>query len=1025
MKRLTHPILAGLALSVATTAAAQTSLAPDASRTLSPVPSLSRGVLEAIDFEGLVPGTIVSEVFGNAGTGPIQVNAMNPSFGDTNAAVIFDSANPTGEDEDLGTPNEDFGGPGIGENGGAGSPFANNTPLGHLLIVAEDLVDANNDDLIDDPDDADRLGAPITFDFAELGSVTIHGLTLIDVEADEPFATADFYEAVTDILLGSVQMTSPGDNGVVAESFEPVSNVGRLVVTLNGSGGIDNVLFTVDNTTIGDTVFCDIDDDGEQDADEPGIPGVQVDLTCAGPDGLLDTADDFTDSRITDANGNYLFDDQVPGLCRVQVVLDTAPSDKVLGRCPEMFMVELRAGEAFLDGDFCFIAPGEIGDTVYCDIDNDGMQDDGEPGIPGVEVRLACAGEDGVLGTGDDVVLFANTDANGQYLFEDVLPGDCVVTVNETTVSDDKMPGECPLQFEIDLMAGDSYLDADFCFVFVPGEIGDMVYLDRNDNGMQEPDDPGIPDVRIQLTCAGIDGIIGTSDDLVRSETTDGTGFYLFNGVPPGPCLVEVDESTAPPDNIPGQCPPQVSLDLPPGGTFLAADFCFTLPQPAMVGDSVFCDDNDNGILDLGDSGISGVLVEITCAGPDGELFTADDIVDSQSTDGNGNYLFENVPAGLCEVTVDVLTVPADKEEGQCPLVRRAMLMPGQAYLDADFCFRNRDGEIGDTVFCDNNNNGVQDDGEPGIGGVTVELTCAGPDGELGTADDLNNSVATDSNGNYLFLGVPPGLCEVRVDESTAPADKVPGRCPTTFEISLAPGQSYLDADSCFIATSSIGDLVWCDINNDGIRDRGEPGIPGIFLDLHCAGRDGVLGTDDDVFDRTRTNRDGLYLFSDLIPGPCTVAVDLDSVPDVGAAGECPVTLAVALQPGQSFLDADFCFYNTNRVGEGCPPEHWEEMAEADSWPRPFEPDTLFSDYFEDAFPGMTLQEVLKLNGGSQLNILGRETVAALLNAAAPGMRYGIREERVIAWFDEVYVTKRGVQRLTNYLRSLNAQGCP
>jgi len=36
---------------------------------------------------------------------------------------------------------------------------------------------------------------------------------------------------------------------------------------------------------------------------------------------------------------------------------------------------------------------------------------------------------------------------------------------------------------------------------------------------------------------------------------------------------------------------------------------------------------------------------------------------------------------------------------------------------------------IGDTVFCDLNDNGTQEDGEPGIPDVVVHLVCAGPDG--------------------------------------------------------------------------------------------------------------------------------------------------------------------------------------------------------------------------------------------------------------------------------------------------------
>ena len=120
---------------------------------------------ELIDFEGLATGTVLSEVFTNNGAGPVLVSGVNPALGLSNAAVIFDSANPTGEDPDLGTPNEDFGGPGIGAAGEAGSPFANVRPLGNLLIVAEDLVDANGDFIIDDPDDADLPGAGLFFGF--------------------------------------------------------------------------------------------------------------------------------------------------------------------------------------------------------------------------------------------------------------------------------------------------------------------------------------------------------------------------------------------------------------------------------------------------------------------------------------------------------------------------------------------------------------------------------------------------------------------------------------------------------------------------------------------------------------------------------------------------------------------------------------------------------------------------------------------------------------------------------------------
>ena len=76
-----------------------------------------------IDFDigGLPAGTIVSSIDANAGgtpVGPIGVNGILPSDPTTNRCIIFDSDNPTGGDFDLGSPNEDFGGPGQGPKSG-------------------------------------------------------------------------------------------------------------------------------------------------------------------------------------------------------------------------------------------------------------------------------------------------------------------------------------------------------------------------------------------------------------------------------------------------------------------------------------------------------------------------------------------------------------------------------------------------------------------------------------------------------------------------------------------------------------------------------------------------------------------------------------------------------------------------------------------------------------------------------------------------------------------------------------------
>ena len=211
---------------------------------------------EVIDFEALPPGTIVTQVNAASGLGPIYVEGTNPDFAaGTDAALIFDSANPTGGDDDLGTKNETFGGPGIGPGGESGAPFQNDVELYHVLIVAENLVDSEPDGLVDDPDDAATIGSQLVFDFDEIGPVIIKGITLLDVEGqviilnDQPVelpALISFYDASLTQIGSTVALSRTGSNGLAPEVFDPpIENVFFVVVELKGSGAIDNLLFVV------------------------------------------------------------------------------------------------------------------------------------------------------------------------------------------------------------------------------------------------------------------------------------------------------------------------------------------------------------------------------------------------------------------------------------------------------------------------------------------------------------------------------------------------------------------------------------------------------------------------------------------------------------------------------------------------------------------------------------------------------------------------------------------------------------
>jgi LPXTG-motif cell wall-anchored protein len=97
--------------------------------------------------------------------------------------------------------------------------------------------------------------------------------------------------------------------------------------------------------------------------------------------------------------------------------------------------------------------------------------------------------------------------------------------------------------------------------------------------------------------------------------------------------------------------------------------------------------------------------------------------------------------------------------------------------------------EIGDTVWNDENQNGVQDNGEKGIAGAKVKLT---------NPDNTTLEAVTNANGKYIFAGLEAGKYTVAVILSSIPAPAEGENKLTTagsFTIELAADEIYLDAD--------------------------------------------------------------------------------------------------------------------------------------------------------------------------------------------------------------------------------------
>ena len=677
--------------------------------------------------------------------------------------------------------------------------------------------------------------------------------------------------------------------------------------------------------SIGDTVWCDANANGVQGEGEDGIPGVIVVL-----EGDLDGdgQTDYSAEQTTASDGTYLFTGLPAGTYTVTVDDTTLPEGLEqtydadgLGT-PHASELALGVDEDNLDQDFGYRGTGSIGDTVWFDANANGVQDEGEDGIPGVTVTLqGDVDADGVSET-----LTALTASDGTYLFEYLPAGTYTVTVDDTTLPEgleqtyDADSLGTPHASEVGLAAGEDNRDQDFGYRGT-GSIGDTVWFDANANGVQDEGEDGIPGVTVTLQ--GDVDADGVSETLTAVTAPDGT--YLFEYLPAGTYTVTVDDTTLPEGleqtyDADGLGTPHASeVGLAAGEDNRDQDFGYR--GTGSIGDTVWFDANGNGIQDEGEDGIPGVTVTLQ-----GDV-DADGVSETLTalTASDGTYLFEYLPAGTYTVTVDDTTLPEGLEQTYdadglgTPHASEVGLAAGEDNRDQDFGYRGT-GSIGDTVWFDANGNGIQDEDEDGIPGVTV--TLQGDVDADGVSETLTAVTAPD--GTYLFEFLPAGAYTVTVDDTTLPegleqtydADGL--GTPHASEVGLAAGEDNRDQDFGYRGTGSIGDTVWFDANANGVQDEGEDGIPGVTVTLQGdVDADGVSETLTAV-----TAPDGTYLFEFLPAGTYTVTVDDTTLPegleqtyDADSLGT-PHASEVGLAAGEDNRDQDFGYRGTGSIGD-------------------------------------------------------------------------------------------------------------
>jgi len=609
---------------------------------------------------------------------------------------------------------------------------------------------------------------------------------------------------------------------------------------------------------IGDFVWHDANGNGIQDAGEPGIAGVTV--TLGGASSATTT---------TDATGAYSFTGLNVGTYTVTVGTPAGytpspsnqgnPNQDSNGSPATVTLPLYNSSDLSIDFGFKPDDAGQIGDFVWNDLNGDGIQDAGENGIGGITVTLTGPVSATAVTNGSGAYLFSNLPA-GSYHVSITCPAGYAQSPSGQGSDANKDSNGSPASVNLPAYNSTDY-SIDFGCVAIPaGQIGDFVWNDLNGNGVQDAGEPGLSGITVTLGGA-----------VSATTTTNGSGAYLFSGLPAGSYTVSVATPSgysATGSNLGGDpnkdsngSPANVTL-ASFNSTDLSVDFGFIEVKAGEIGDFVWNDVNGNGIQDAGETGLSGITVTLT--GTQGGATV---------TSGTGAYLFTGLPAGSYTVTVTCPAgySPSASGQGGDPLkdsngspASVTLATNTSSDLSVDFgCKPNPAGQIGDFVWKDINGNGVQDAGEPGIGGLTV--TLSGP---------VIASTVTNGFGAYLFSNLPAGSYTVSVATPANYTASPTGAGTPATDNNGSPANVTLPAynsvdltiDFGFVPvappTGQIGDYVWEDEDGDGVQDATETGMSGITVTLSGP-----------VSASTTTDANGAYLFTGLPAGTYTVTV--------------------------------------------------------------------------------------------------------------------------------------------------------
>ena len=402
---------------------------------------------------------------------------------------------------------------------------------------------------------------------------------------------------------------------------------------------VTNVNFGyADNYSIHGLVYRDGDRNETHGATEKGYANQTVELR--------DKDGKVVATTTTDENGAYSFEKLPAGDYTVKVVKDGALTDLDQTEDPDSTM-DSTSGVISLSNDhrtetdvnFGYIANNSINGTIYRDGDRDGKKGDTEGRYSGVTVQL--------LDKDGKVIATTTTDKDGKYSFEHLPDGTySVKVVKDGALTDTDQTGDP--DNKLDNASEPITLDeknptkGDVDFGYVPNNtIKGTVYRDDNRDKTINGDEPGLERVSVQL--------LDENGKVLQTLDTDADGNYAFQHLPDGKYTVKVVRSSSIKDYDQTEDPDATVDDTsavytmgPENSLQEKVNFGY-VPDYSIAG-RVYRDSDKSGSYTDGEETFSGVTVDL--------LDKDGNVVATTTTDKDGNYSFEKLPAGTYGVKV-------------------------------------------------------------------------------------------------------------------------------------------------------------------------------------------------------------------------------------------------------------------------------------------------------------------------------------------------------------------------------------